>query len=83
MHKVISIRQPEIPYLTDIVVYIITKSGQYINQSGARLLIIRGEVKVNGDVVRKPHHLVDHGMNVLEVYGRLHPFDVVPAGKEE
>lgn len=82
MQKVIDVRHADIPYLTDIVVYIVTKSGQYLNTSQARFLIGSGEVKVNGDVVRKPHHLVDHGMNVLEVYGRLYPFNVVPAGKE-
>lgn len=83
MQKVISVRQPEIPYLADLVVYLITKSGWYINQSQAQFLIGRGDVKVNGEVVRKTHHLVDHGMNVLEVHGRFYPFDVVPAGMEQ
>lgn len=82
MNKIISVRHPDIPYLTDIVVYVVTKSGQYLNASQARALIGRGDVRVNGGVVRECEYIMSIGLNVIEVYGKRFPIDVVPAGKE-
>lgn len=80
--KVVSVRTPSVPYLTDVVVYAVTKNGHFLDRSGAQYLISQGQVKINGSRVKQMHFLMPHGMNILEVYGREHPVDIVPAGKE-
>lgn len=77
MEEVIRVAPSDTPYLTDVVVYIITRSGQYLNASQAQFLIGRGDVKLNGEVVRSVSRVVDLGINVLEVRGRSYPIDVI------
>lgn len=82
MNKVISIKNPTTPYLTGLVVYVVTKMGQFLNDTQARFLISRGDVRVNGETITEHDRIVDLGTNILEVRGALHYIDVIPAGME-
>lgn len=82
MEKVIAVGLPGIAYLTDVVVYVVTKTGHYLNKSQARHLIAQGKVRVNGAAVRKPHHLMELGFSLLEVGDRSYPVETLPNGVE-
>lgn len=61
MSQVFSYRPETPPDVTDAVLYAVTKGGTYLNQSGAKFLIGRGDVKLNGQVSRDIAEVLSEG----------------------
>lgn len=80
--EIIRVALPETANLAAVVLYLVTKSGRYLNGSGASWLVASGQVKLNGGVERRLHHVVPAGLHCVEVYGRIQPFEVVGIAKE-
>jgi hypothetical protein len=80
--EIVRVALPETADLSRVVLYLITKSGHYLNGSQAAWLVASGQVKLDGRVERRLHHVVSAGLHCVEVYGRLQPFEVMPVLKE-
>ena len=66
----------------EVVLYLITKSGRYLNRSQAAWLVASGQVKLDGCVERRLHHVIPAGLHCIEVYERIQPFEVMGIAKE-
>lgn len=80
--EIVRVAMPESAMVPDVVLYLITKSGRYLNGSQASWLVASGQVKLDGCVERRLHHVVPVGLHCVEVYGRIQPFEVIGIAKE-
>lgn len=61
MQKAINVYTDEDPYLTNVIVQLVTRAGQYTNLSMVRHQIMDGQVSVDGVVSRKPQLILGTG----------------------
>lgn len=80
--EIVKVALPEAAMFPQVVLYLITKSGRYLNGSQASWLVASGQVKLNGRVERRLHHVVSPDLHCIEVYGCIQPFEVMPVAKE-
>ena len=76
--SIIRVALPEAPLVSSVLLYLVTKSGRYLNGSQACHLVASGQVRLDGAVERRLNHVISDGMHVIEVYGRIQPFEVLP-----
>lgn len=80
--EIVRVALPGTANIAAIVLYLITKSGRYLNGSQASWLVASGQVKLDGCVERRLHHVVAPGLHCVEVYGSIQPFEVIGIAKE-
>lgn len=80
--EVVTVALPEAATVPDVLLYLVTKSGRYLNGSQASHLVASGQVKLDGVTERRLHHVVPIGIHHFEVYDRLQPFEVMPLNNE-
>ena len=67
---VIVYQKPDDPYLTDLVVGIVTRMGTYLNQTQARHMIGQGKVVVDGKVRTDPSTDIRAGIHEFQLDGK-------------
>lgn len=72
----------EDPYLTDVIVQAVTKSGQFIHKSMARWLVVSGDVEVDGNVEVRPDTILFPGVYNLRVGPSVYRISLEHSGKE-
>lgn len=67
MEKAIKVFTDEDPYLTNVVVQLVTRAGQYTNLNIVRRQIAEGQVSVNGIIQKKPQLILGTGQYTFGV----------------
>lgn len=80
--EIVRVALPGTANISAVVLYLVTKSGRYLNGSQASWLVASGQVKLDGGVERRLNHVVPTGLHCVEVYGRIQPFEVIGIAKE-
>lgn len=80
--EIIRVALAEQASMPDVVLYLVTKSGRFLNGSQATWLVASGQVKLDGRVERRVEHVIPSGIHCLELYGRIQPFEVMPVLRE-
>ena len=67
---VVVYQKPDDPYLSELLVAIVTKTGQYLNMSQAQHMIVKGEITVDGTVERNPAKVLKPGLHEFTLRDR-------------
>jgi hypothetical protein len=67
---VVVYQKPDDPYLSEIVVSIITRAGQHLNLTQSRYLIGAGAVEIGGKVERNPAKIIKAGVHEFTIRDR-------------
>ena len=80
--EIVRVALPDAAVIPDVLLYLVTKSGRYLNGSQAAFLVASGQVKLDGRDERRLHHVISTGIHCFEVFGKIQPFEVLPVSKE-
>lgn len=76
--SIVKVALPEAALVPSVLLYLVTKSGRYLNGSQAAHLVASGQVRLDGVVERRLNFVVPAGLHCIEVYGMVQPFEVLP-----
>ncbi len=82
MQPVIKISATQEPSLVQVIISVVTKLGQYLDRGNARFLVGRGDISVNGEVVKNVGLTLEPGYYNLQIRGTTHYVLVSPVDKE-
>jgi len=82
MSNVISVFLNEDPYLTNVIVQLVTRSGAYLDKNQARRLISEGSVLIDGTQERKHQAILNPGLHQVTVGMNTYTVKVVPSATE-
>ena len=70
------------PSLVQTVVSTVTMAGKYLDRSGARFLIGRGDVIVNGLKIKDVGMSLEPGLYTMRIQGHLYDIELEAVEKE-